>query len=263
MHQWSTTPINNQSADARAYLVEGSTPVSGINNAIRGAMATAALWRDDNLGVSLVAAGGAGNAYTVSTGQGLIDPTTQVGGATPAITHPFSLRITFSAAPTGMATNPLKIAIDGAAAATVTKADGSALVDGDVKVGKSYEIVGTTFSAGALTQIRLLGTVPSDYASAASSAQATANAALAAAQDAQNNRISSMRFIYAGTQGNDVGSSNSPSFPSTYGGYAVVVDRWTAPAPNQAGGNAIVNLLYRYLQMYIPSQGWVTVGAAS
>ncbi|TXN43582.1 hypothetical protein [Methylobacterium sp. WL7] len=158
-HQWSTTPLDNQTADARAQFQEGQ-PASSLNDGCRGMMASSALWRDDNIGVALTAAAGPKNAYTLTTGQGLIDPTT-VGG-TPAITHPFSLRINFSAAPTGLTANPLTLAIDGAAAAAVTRADGTPLVEGDIKASRSYLIVGYAFTSGALTQIRVLSMLPSE-----------------------------------------------------------------------------------------------------
>lgn len=162
MHQWSTTPLNNQTADSRANWQEGQ-PASSLNNSARGLMSTVAFWRDDNLG-TLLATAGASNTYTLTTGQGLIDPATVSG--TPAITHPFTLRITFSAAPTGMATNPLKLAIDGAAAATVVRADGNALVDGDIVTTRSYPIVGYGFTSGALTTIRLAMLTPSEIKAA-------------------------------------------------------------------------------------------------
>jgi hypothetical protein len=174
MHQWSTTPLNNQTADSRAQWQEGQ-PASSLNNSARGLMATAAFWRDDNLGVSLTAVAGSSNVYSLTTGQGLIDPATV--SSTPAITHAFSLRVTFATTPTGIATNPLKLAIDGAAAATVTRADGSALVDGDITAGKSYPIVGYAFSGGALSQIRVISILPSEVNALA---DARVNAALPA-----------------------------------------------------------------------------------
>lgn len=163
MHQWSTTPINNQTADPRANWQEGQA-ASSLNNSARGMMASAALWRDDNLGLALQAVQGANNSYTITTGQGLIDPTSIAAGGTPRISHSFSLRVAFPNAPTGMAANPPKLAIDGAAAATLTRADGTPLVDGDIVTTKSYLIIGSTFTGGALTGIVVASLLPSDIA---------------------------------------------------------------------------------------------------
>lgn len=162
-HQWSTIPLDNQTADARANWQEGQ-PASSLNNSARGMMATAALARDDNLGVALVAALGTNNVYGVLTGQGLIDPASTAGGGTARITKPFSLRLRFDTALSGVAANPPKLAIDNAAPAALVKADGSALVDADLGTTRPYEILGYGFTAGVLTTIRIVSLLPSDYA---------------------------------------------------------------------------------------------------
>lgn len=159
MHQWSTTPLNNQTADSRANWQEGQ-PASSLNNSARGVMATAAFWRDDNLG-TLVATLGAGNVYTVSTGQGLIDPASTAGGGTPKISHPFSLRVVLPAMNTPVATTAPTIIIDGAAAVPLKRRDGSALADGDL-IGVPVEILGDTVVSGAVTRVRALDDLPSD-----------------------------------------------------------------------------------------------------
>jgi hypothetical protein len=163
MHQWSTTPINNGTADSRVYVPEG-VPVSGLNNAIRGAMASAALWRDDNLGVALKATLTPNNVYTVTTGQGLVDPTTQVGGATPAITHPFSLKLTVDKPTTTAATTAPRLNVDGVDCGPILRRDGSAITDGDLIAGRVFEVLGdfAATSDTKVTRVRLLGITPGE-----------------------------------------------------------------------------------------------------
>jgi microcystin-dependent protein len=159
MHQWSTTPLNNQTADSRAQWQEGQ-PASSLNNSARGLMATVAFWRDDNLGI-LLATLGANNAYSVTTGQGLIDPASTAGGGTAKISHPFSLRVVLPAMNTAVATTAPTIAIDGAAAVPLKRRDGSALQDGDL-TGVPVEILGDTVTSGAITRVRILDVLPSE-----------------------------------------------------------------------------------------------------
>lgn len=172
MHQWSTTPINNQTADARAQFPEGQ-PIPSLNNGVRGAMATAALWRDDNLGASLLATLGQNNVYTVSTGQGLIDPKSQGTGLTANITHPYSLSLAFDTSLSGSLANPPTLVVDGAPAVPLLRSDGSALKDGDILTTRPYVLLGdlakpTTDTA--VTRARVmnsLGSTVADFAHAA------------------------------------------------------------------------------------------------
>lgn len=161
MHQWSTTPLANQTADIRANWQENQ-PASSLNNSARGMMATAAFWRDDNLG-TLVATLGANNVYTVATGQGLIDPASIAGGGTAKISHPFSLRVVLPAMNTAVATTAPTIVIDGAAAVPLLRRDGSALADKDLS-GIPYEILGDQVTAGSVSRVRILDPLPSDNA---------------------------------------------------------------------------------------------------
>lgn len=354
-HAWSTDPASNGTIDTRAQFPVGMN-ANALDNSLRGLMASVALARDDNLGASLTATlptGNTTNGYVLSTGQGLIDPSSTVGGAAARITHPFSLRVNFAVAPTGMATNPLKLALDGAAAATVTRADGSALVDGDIVTGKSYPIVGYAFTNGVLTQIRVISILPSEVnaladarvnaalpaiiASIGSPVQKTgdtmsgnlsitgafpslslvypgvlnggwqiqpdarlswrnftsgaeyfsvgANGAVSTAQlgdlntriesrasayavqQAQaytNNCVQSARWVYAG-QKLCWENPGTGGFISPFGGQAMSCDYWTSAFVTADGQNLNAPFAYRYrnLQIYVPNQGWVTVGAAS
>ncbi len=84
--------------------------------------------------------------------------------------------------------------------------------------------------------------------------------AAAHANAAANGRLSSMRFVYAGDLGNDWNYTGG--FGSPYGGYACMVDRATQPEAG-FGGQFVKVLRWRYLQMYLPTTGWITVTAAS
>ncbi len=84
--------------------------------------------------------------------------------------------------------------------------------------------------------------------------------ASAHANAAANGRLSSMRFVYAGDLGNDWNYTGG--FGSPYGGYACMVDRATQPEAG-FGGQFVKVLRWRYLQMYLPTTGWITVTAAS
>jgi hypothetical protein len=153
-HQWSTIPLENQTADARAQFPEGQ-PASSLNNGTRGMMATAALARDDGLG-TLVATMGANNVYALTTNQGLIDPASTNGGGTPKISKAFTLRISFDKALSGVATNAPKIAIDGAAAVPLLLRDGSVPPDGAFTTGIPYEILGDLLVSGTVSRVRIL-----------------------------------------------------------------------------------------------------------
>ncbi|WP_192707206.1 hypothetical protein [Methylobacterium sp. OAE515] len=321
--------------------------------AIRGLMATVARARDDDL-ATLLAMPGANNVYAVSTNEGLIDLATGVNGIPAAITKPFSVRVIFGATPLGMAAAPLKLAIDGAAPAPVTRADGFPIVDNDVVVGRPYLLLGHSFTGagGALSQICILDILPSEVTALAqgqiiASTPSIISAVLGAAvprnggtmtgdltlQEAiptliflsqgvlhagwqlqpdkrlhwvnldngadyfsigpdgsiataqfgdlntrietralanaqqqafnyTNNCVQSMRYVYAG----DMNTNYMPgtgTFIGAFGGYAMMCDHWTYDLGLGTGACADFSHRYRYLQMYIPSQGWVTVGAAS
>lgn len=263
MHQWSTTPLNNQTADSRANWQEGQ-PASSLNNSARGLMSTAAFWRDDNLG-TLVATLGAGNVYTVTTGQGLIDPASTAGGGTAKISHAFTLRVVLPALNTAVATSAPTIVIDGAAAVPLRRRDGSALVDGDL-TGLPYEILGDTITAGAYGRARILGTLPSNQPQIdlnAIYARIEARAA-AIADDRRNNSVVSLRWVFAGQKG-CTDQPGTGGFISPFGGQAMSCDYWTLSFTSAEGIYTGAPFAYRYrnLQMLIPNQGWVTVGAVS
>ncbi|WP_345820094.1 hypothetical protein ABC766_29315 [Methylobacterium fujisawaense] len=79
------------------------------------------------------------------------------------------------------------------------------------------------------------------------------------ADDRRNNSVVSMRFVYAGDLYNSW--MIDAQFHSPFGGYGCIVDRTTF---YENDGTWNIGLFrWRYLQMLIPYQGWVTVGAAS
>lgn len=158
-HHWSDTAANNGSSDPNADLRPGRS-ANTVLGAIRGLMATVALARDDADG-TLVASLGANNVYTVTTNEGLIDPTTQVNGLVPAITKPFVVRVWLPALNTAVATAAPTIAIDGAAAVPLTRRDGSALADGDL-TGFPVEILGDVLTPGPYGRARILDLLRSD-----------------------------------------------------------------------------------------------------
>lgn len=63
---WSKTAATNATADSQAQFAEGQAP-SSLNDGIRGAMASMAMWRDDVSGS--LTTGGTSTAYTVTTNQ--------------------------------------------------------------------------------------------------------------------------------------------------------------------------------------------------
>ena len=158
-HQWSTTALDNASADTRAKFPVGMN-ASSVDDSIRALMQSGALARNDKLGI-LVATIGAGNVYTVGTNEGLIDPASTVGGGTGKISKPFVVRVVLPALNTAVATTAPTIAIDGAAAVPLVRRDGTALQDGDL-TGVPYEILGDTVTSGAITRARILASLPSD-----------------------------------------------------------------------------------------------------
>lgn len=168
-HQWSTTAADNRSADTRAKFPTGM-PASALDDAVTALMQSGALARDDRLGV-LAATVNSGNVFTVQTNEGLIDPATQVGGATGKITKPFIIRAVLPAMPTPVTTtaptNAPTIIIDGAAAVPLLRRDGSVPVDKDF-AGLVYEILGDRVTGGSYSRARILDALPSDTVAAAS-----------------------------------------------------------------------------------------------
>src|SRR5258708_36064349 len=63
---WSKTPATNATIDTNVNYAEGQAP-SSLNDSARAAMASLAMWRDDNNG-TLVTAGTSG-PFTVTTNQ--------------------------------------------------------------------------------------------------------------------------------------------------------------------------------------------------
>ena len=89
------------------------------------------------------------------------------------------------------------------------------------------------------------------------------NRAAAFADDRKNSSVTGMRWVFAGELTNDWNYNNG--FQSPYGGYAAIVDRGTFDFLDYAGARRYYAGQYRwrYLQYYMASTGWVTVGAAS
>lgn len=63
---WSKTAASNDVIDAAAQFAEGQAP-SSLNDGIRGAMSSAAKWRDDLFGTLVTT--GSGTAYALATNQ--------------------------------------------------------------------------------------------------------------------------------------------------------------------------------------------------
>lgn len=121
---WSKTASSNQTADDNAYLAEGQ-PASSVNNAIRGAMASAAEWRDDNLG-TLSATRGTSETYAVTPSQVL-----------PNLTSPFSLAFVVDADNQA----PAKLNVGGLGAKAIKRRYGRELGPGDLTAGVIYKAV--------------------------------------------------------------------------------------------------------------------------
>lgn len=121
---WSRNAGSNQTIDSNAYLAEGQA-ASTINNAIRGAMASLAEWRDDNLYV--IATRGTGNAYTATTYQEIT-----------SLADPFSISFITSASNTG----PSTLNINGLGARSLVKRYGRTLGPDDLyNVGMVFRAI--------------------------------------------------------------------------------------------------------------------------
>lgn len=177
-HHWSETAANNGSSDPNADLRPGR-PANTVLGAIRGLMKTVALARDDDLG-GLVATLGANNRLSVSTNEGLIDINTGINGVPAAITKPFTIAVTFSAAPTGVTTTPPHLVVDGFDCGPILHADGSALADGDLTTGRIFHVLGdmATSTDTKVTRVRCLEISPNEIAALARAAALPLIAAL-------------------------------------------------------------------------------------
>jgi len=177
-HHWSETAADNGSSDPNADLRPGR-PANTVLGAIRGLMETVALARDDDLG-GLVATLGANNRLSVTTNEGLIDIATGVNGIPAAITKPFAIALTFSAAPTAVATTPPHLFVDGFDCGPVLHADGSALADGDLTTGRIYHVLGDMAASTdtKVTRVRCLEISPAEIADLARAAALPLIAAL-------------------------------------------------------------------------------------
>lgn len=127
---WSRDPAANQTTDSLAYLLEGQA-ASTINNAIRGAMAASAQWRDDNLGAYdsasyLTATRAAGDAYSLTTLQGIT-----------SLSTPFSLAFFVSANNQGPAT----LNVNSLGAKSIVRQTGVALGPGHLSTGVWYKAI--------------------------------------------------------------------------------------------------------------------------
>jgi microcystin-dependent protein len=101
---WSKTASANASADANVNAAEGMAPAQ-VNDAMRGMMASTAMWRDDLAGVTT---GGTSTNYTVTTNQGFASLAALNGRRITIIMHTSS-----GAAPVlsvdGLASKPIRL----------------------------------------------------------------------------------------------------------------------------------------------------------
>jgi hypothetical protein len=262
-HQWSTTALDNQTADPRAKFPVGM-PAAALDDACRALMQSGALSRDDHLG-TLVATLGANNVYSVTTNEGLIDPLSIVGGGTAKISKPFLIRVVLPALNTPVASARPTLIVDGAAAVPIKKRDGSDLADGDLTVAP-VEILGDTVTAGAYGRARILDTLVSDMPQvnvAAIYAQIESRAA-AYADDRKNNSVTGGRWVLVGAK-SVFDQPGTGGFISPFGGHTMHCDYWSYQFLDANGIVQCAPFAFRFraFQVYIAAQGWVTCGAAS
>ncbi|WP_305547430.1 hypothetical protein [Methylobacterium sp. NEAU K] len=226
-------------------------------------METEALARDDDLG-ELVATLGASNVYSVSTNEGLIDITTGINGVPAAITKPFLLRLLFGTALSGSATNVPHLKVDGFDCGPILRRSGAALADGDLVAGTPVLVLADMAASTdtKVTRVRVLDLVSSDLPQVDLSAIYARIESRAAAY--ANNCVQGMRWVYAGSI-SCIQAPGQGGFTSPFGGQAMSCDYWSWAFYTADGQYGAAPFAYRYrnLQVYIPNQGWVTVGAAS
>lgn len=263
-HQWSTTALDNQTADPRAKFPVGM-PAAALDDACRALMQSGALSRDDHLG-TLVATLGANNTYTLVTNEGLVDPASIVGGGAAKISKPFIVRCGLTAMNVAVAAAAPTITIDGTAAVPILRQDGSPLRDGDLAPGVAYEILGDAVTAGAISRVRILDVLPSNMPQVdvnAINARIESRAA-AYADDRKNNSVTGGRWVLVGAK-SVFDQPGTGGFISPFGGHTMHCDYWSYQFLDANGIVQCAPFAFRFraFQVYIAAQGWVTCGAAS
>lgn len=261
---WKRSAADNGSADPNLD-VRPNRPASTVLGAIRGLMASGAASRDDVTGGLVATLGGSTtNVYSVSSNEGLIDIATGINGIPAAITAPFLLRLSFDTVLAGSSTNVPHLKVDSFDCGPILRRNGAALADGDLVAGTPVVVLGDMAASTdtKVTRVRVLDLVPSDMPKVDTAAiyQQIENRCVAYT----NNCVQGMRWVEAGSIGCLAGPGQG-HFTSPFGPQAMVCDYWTWAFTTADGqyGAAPFGLNYRNLQMYIPNQGWVTVGAAS
>lgn len=123
LQSWSTTAASNTALDG-IDIAENCDP-GNLNNAIRASMANVAGLRDLIGGAKTT--GGSSNAYTLTTGFGLVI------GTLPG------MRLSFEANHTN--TGAATLNVDGIGGKSLKRANGSALVSGDIVSGSIYDAI--------------------------------------------------------------------------------------------------------------------------
>jgi len=123
---WSTDAASNDTADPPILWQEGQ-PARTVNDSNRAMMAAMANWRDDNAG-GLVATRGAGDAYTVSTGQ-------IFSAASAARAHTLSFNVS------AFNEGPATLSLDGQAALPLRRPGNIELGPRDLRPGIVYRVV--------------------------------------------------------------------------------------------------------------------------
>src|SRR6266487_2025983 len=123
---WSTTALNNGTADSGINWAEGQTRAS-VNNSARGMMAALAKWR--NLNNGSITTGGTANAQTFTSGVGFT-------------VVPTGLRVTLTIG-VGLtnASGGTTLNMDGIGAVTIKYGDGTDIFAGELRAGFGAELI--------------------------------------------------------------------------------------------------------------------------
>lgn len=126
---WSRDAASNQTIDSNAYLAEGQLAPS-INNAIRGAMASMAEWRDDNAGAYdsalNTATRGASETYSFTTLQAIT-----------SLSKPFTVTVW----PSADNQAPAKLSVNALTAKWIKRRTGIDLSPGDFSSSDFYTLL--------------------------------------------------------------------------------------------------------------------------
>ncbi|SFG64774.1 tail fiber protein [Methylobacterium gossipiicola] len=126
---FSSDAASNDLAAPPILWIEGQ-PAKTVNNSMREVMAALARWRDDNAG-ALLATRGAGDAYTVSTGQ-------IFNAASAARAHTLSFNVS------ALNEGPATLSLDGQAALPLRRPGNIELGPRDLRPGIVYRVVRST-----------------------------------------------------------------------------------------------------------------------